>query len=172
MLKNIALALIARAEKRLGVALDYVRQIAKTDTKLLTRYNRIFGVIDPRKHLPADAYHTARIRAALAADCGTCVQAELNLARKSRLKPALIEAILHGKLTDPALIAVMQLTDAVVANRCDDPAAREVILAKWEDAGLIELSLAMNGAAMLPGIKRAMGYATACDISLMKPAEK
>ena len=121
---------------------------------------------------PADAYHTARIRAALAADCGTCVQAELNLARKSRLKPALIETILHATLTDPALIAVMQLTDAVVAKRCDDPAAREVILGKWGDAGLIELALVMNGAAMLPGIKRAMGYATACDISLMKPAAK
>ena len=52
MLKNIAIFLLDRAEKRLGVALDYVRQIAKTDIKLLTRYNRIFGVIDPRNHLP------------------------------------------------------------------------------------------------------------------------
>ena len=171
MLKNIALFLLARAEKRLGVVLDYVRQIAKIDIKLLTRYNRIFGVIDPRNHLPADAYHTARIRAALAADCGTCVQAEQNLAKKSRLKPALIEAILRGTLTDPALIAVMQLTDAVVARREDDSAARDIILGKWGDAGLIELALVMNAAAMLPGIKRAMGYATACDISLMAPAK-
>lgn len=34
------------------------------------------------------------------------------------------------------------------------------------DAGLIEPRYAMTGAAILPGIKRAMGYATACEVSL------
>ncbi|WP_275296365.1 hypothetical protein [Sulfitobacter mediterraneus] len=39
---------------------------------------------------------------------------------------------------------------------------------KMGEAGLIELSYAMNGAALLPGIKRAMGYATTCNLSMMK----
>jgi alkylhydroperoxidase family enzyme len=173
VLKNIALFMILRAEKRLGVALDYVRQIAKTDVGLLTRYNRLFGTIDPRKHLPADAYHAARIRAALASDCGSCVQAEINLAKKSKLDPALIDALLSGSPLKQPLASVVQLTDAVVANRQDASEARAEIIKAWGDTGLIELSFAMNGAAMLPGIKRAMGYATACDLTkLQNPGRK
>ncbi|MFW8633482.1 hypothetical protein [Cribrihabitans pelagius] len=170
MLTAIATLFIRQAERRLGVTLDYVRQIARTDFKLLARYNRIFGFLDPNRHVAPAAYHAARLRGALAADCGTCAEAEVNLAAAAGLDQPLIAAILRadGAALPPDLAAVVRLTDAVTARREDDPGARGDVLRSFGEAGLIELSFAMNGAAMLPGIKRAMGHATACDLSLMR----
>lgn len=80
MLTALAAHFIRRAERRIGVNLDYVHHIAQACMSLLSRYNRIFGFLDPNRHVPAAAYHAARLRGALAADCGTCVEAEFNLA--------------------------------------------------------------------------------------------
>lgn len=172
MLTRLATALIRRAEARIGVRLDYVHHIARTDLRLLARYNKIFGVLDPNTKVPPLAYHAARIRGALAADCGTCVEAELNLARNANLSSEQIDAILRGD-TDALpvdIAAIVTLADATTRDRTDDPDARARVVECYGDAGLIELALAMNGAAFLPGVKRAMGYATACDINLMRAA--
>ncbi|PCI05443.1 MAG: hypothetical protein COB78_02235 [Hyphomicrobiales bacterium] len=169
MLKILAILLIKRAEKRLGVALDYTRHIAQTDIGLLTRYNRIFGFLDPNLKTTPLAYHAARLRGAIAADCGTCVEAEINLAKLSKLDKQTISDLITGnyEALPPEIIAVAELTDAVTARREDAPQAREIVRQQFGEEGLIELSYAMNGAALLPGIKRAMGYATACDLGLM-----
>ncbi|MBL4597623.1 MAG: hypothetical protein JKX93_01505 [Rhizobiaceae bacterium] len=169
MLRLIASLLIKRAEKRLGVSLDYTHQIAQTDIGLLTRYNRIFGFLDPNLKTTALAYHAARLRGAIAADCGTCVEAEISLAKQANLDEQTISNLVSGnyETLPEEIAAVAELSDAVTARREDAPQAREIIKQKFGEAGLIELSYAMNGAALLPGIKRAMGYATACDLDVM-----
>lgn len=166
-LTSLSLKMIQQAEKRVGVTFDYVRKIAQVNLGLLLRYNKVFGFLDPRKHLPAPAYHAARLRGALAADCGTCVEAEINLALQAGLNKTLVKAILNGTADGP-LASVIALTDAVVGGKQDAPDARTDVLSAYGEAGLIELSFAMNGAALLPGVKRAMGYATTCNLSLMK----
>lgn len=169
MLKFVARYLVDRAEKRIGVDLDYAHQIAQTDFGLMARYGKIFGFLDPNKKVPALAYHAARIRGALAADCGTCVEAEVNLAKASGVKPEEIKALL---LSDYAglpqeIFAVARLADAIVQRREDDPDARAEVQKEFGTAGLIEICYAMNGAALLPGIKRGMGYATECNLSVL-----
>ena len=174
MLKHIAHFLIRRAERRVGVQFDYVHQIAQTDIGLLSRYNKIFGFLDPNRKVPAPAYHTARLRGAIAADCGTCVEAEINLAGNANVDPYLIDHVMSGDYTAlPSEIgAVASLADAVAGRRVDDPEARDIIRKAFGEAGMIEISLAVNGAALLPGVKRAMGYATACDIQTMRKLAK
>ncbi|WP_406646189.1 hypothetical protein QEZ52_19180 [Aliisedimentitalea scapharcae] len=170
MLTAIATYLIRSSERRIGVSLDYVHQIAQTKFSLLMRYNRIFGFLDPNRNVPPDAYHTARLCGALAADCGTCVEAEINLAVAADVPHSTIDAVLgsdEAALSDN-LCAVLRLATAITAERQDDPDARAAVVRAYGEAGLIELSFAMNGAAMLPGIKRAMGHATQCDLSLMR----
>lgn len=170
MLQSIVTSLIARAERRLGVTLDYTRKIAETDLGLLRRYNGIFRVIDPNTHVPAQAYHIARLRGALATDCGTCVAAEINLAKAAGLSAESIGQVVRQDYSglSAEMTAVARLADAVTADRQDDEEARKTVKAAYGDAGLIELALAMNGAVMLPGIKRAMGYATVCNIDALK----
>lgn len=166
MLKRIARVLVARAERRVGVGLDYAHQIAATDFGLFRRYGRIFGFLDGNTKAPPLAYHAARLRGALAADCGTCGEAEINLARRAGVSDALIGHLLDRDLSrlPAAVAAVVTLADTVTLQREDDAEARETIRAAYGEAGLIEIAYAMNGAALLPGIKRAMGYATACHL--------
>lgn len=169
-LKSIATKLVSAAEKRIGVTLDYAHHIARTDFGLMLRYGKIFGFLDPNKKVPALAYHTARLRGAVASDCGTCVEAEINLAKQSGVSAETITSILSADYAElPSdIAAVAQLSDAVVGQREDDAGAREAVLSAFGDAGLIELAYAMNGAALLPGIKRAMGYATVCDLDILR----
>ena len=174
-LRRIAMSLVGRGERRIGVGLDYVRHIARTDLGLLLRYNRIFGFLDPNRKVAPEAYHAVRLRGAVAADCGTCVEAEINLARTARLDARTIDRILGADYDHlpPGVAAAAELADHVVGRREDHPEAREAVRAAYGEAGLIELSFAMNGAALLPGIKRAMGYATACDLEIIhKTARK
>lgn len=170
LLKVIAAKLVSRAEKRIGVGLDYAHQIARTNFGLMTRYGKIFGFLDPNRNAPVLAYHTARLRGAISADCGTCVEAEINLAKQADIGSEVVTQILsadYSKLPKE-IAAVALLSDAVVGRREDDPAAREIIQQAFGEAGLIEISFAMNGAALLPGIKRAMGYATTCDLNILR----
>ena len=169
-LRRIAMSLVERGERRIGVGLDYVRHIARTDLGLLLRYNRIFGFLDPNRKVAPEAYHAARLRGAVAADCGTCVEAEINLARTAGLDARTIDRIIGADYGDlpPGVAAAAELADHVVGRREDHSEAREAVRAAYGEAGLIELSFAMNGAALLPGIKRAMGYATACDLHIIR----
>ena len=169
-LRKISRQLIRRAENRIGVKLDYVHEIARTDFSLLLRYNKIFSFLDPNKNATKLAYHTARLRGAIAADCGTCVEVERNLAAQSGVAEEVIAAIIMKNYDQlpPEIAAVARLADAVVGQRIDDEAARNTVKSAFGESGFIEICYAMNGAALLPGIKRAMGYATACDISLVR----
>lgn len=169
MLKSIARHLVSKAESRIGVKLDYAHQIADTDFGLMARYGKIFDFLDPNKKVPPLAYHTARLRGALAADCGTCVEAEINLAKASGIEPETIKALLKTEYEGLAseISAVARLADAVVKNREDDLDARAEIQSAFGTSGLIEICYAMNGAALLPGIKRGMGYATECNLKML-----
>lgn len=170
MLKWIAEKIVVAAEKRIGVTLEYAHEIAQTDFGLMLRYGKVLGFLDPNKNVPAPAYHIARLRGAIAADCGTCVEAEINLAKNAKVPSEVIAAVLqsdYSALPDE-LCAVARLADAVTAKREDAPEARAEISKAYGTAGLIEISFAMNGAALLPGIKRSMGYATVCDIQTIK----
>ena len=94
MIKSIAKHLIQNTEKQIGVSLDYVHYIAKTDISLLTRYKKIFAFLNPNKKTPALAQHTARLRGAIAADCGHSAEAEINLAKKAKLETETIKQVL------------------------------------------------------------------------------
>lgn len=174
MLRAIFHKIINGNEKRLGVGLDYAHAIADANLGLLMRYGKIFGFLDPRKNVPADAYHIARLVGALSADCGTCVQAEINLAKNSRVDLSIIENVVRGDSETLSRVnkAVYDLSYAVTNNRIDDAEARDVLIDAFGESGVIELGFAMNGAALLPGVKRTMGYATACDISVLKMQDK
>lgn len=100
MIVKIVKYLIERSEARIGVKFDYVHKIAETDIGLLSRYNKIFGFLDPNRKVPPLAYHTARITGALSADCGTCVQAEINLAKNAGMENEIISKILHFDIDD------------------------------------------------------------------------
>lgn len=170
MLKWFSHFLVRQAEKRVGVDFDYTHKIADTNFGLLIRYGKIFGFMNPNQHTPALAYHAARLRGAISADCGTCVETEIRLAQIAKLDSKEIDLILTKEYASlpKEIAAVAELADSVTGARLDNPGARHIIREAYGEAGLIELSFAMTGASAVPGIKRAMGYATSCNIDTMR----
>lgn len=169
MFQGVFRYLLTQGEKRTGVKLDYARKIAAQDTGLFMRYGKIFGFLDPNKHVPVAAYHVARLCGALSADCGTCVEAELNIAHQAGVDGELLSAVLERRFEDlPVELSAVAKLSSAVTNFRDDSESREMVIQHYGESGLIELSFAMNGAALLPGVKRAMGFATACDIETMR----
>jgi len=171
MFKRVMNHILSKNEKRIGVKFEYARKIISVDNQLFLRYGKIFGFLDPRKNLPIDAYHSSRICGALSADCGSCVEAEINLAKNSGLSGEFINHILAKDFDSLSkeIVAVVKLSSAVTSFQ-DDPEAREKVIKYYGKKGLVELSFAMNGAVLLPGIKRAMGYATSCNLDILKQA--
>lgn len=98
------------------------------------------------------------------------MEAEINLAKAAGLSSEVIGAALRSDLAalSEDLAAVARLADAVVRDRTDAPEDRARVLSAYGEAGLIELSYAMTGAALLPGVKRAMGYATVCSLDTLR----
>lgn len=169
MLKKLIHYILSKNEKRLGLKFDYAHKVADEDIGLFLRYTKIFSFLDPNKHVPKKAYHAARICGAITADCGTCVEAEINLAKNAGLDAELISNILTQKHSElPVEISDVVKLSIAVTNFHDDQDAREKIVRKFGEKGLIELAYAMNGAALLPGIKRAMGYATSCNLDVLR----
>ncbi|MBE3638491.1 carboxymuconolactone decarboxylase family protein [Mangrovicoccus algicola] len=160
MFGRLTKAMIARREARLGLRFPHVHRIAETSPRLLMRYGRFLSFLDPNQDVPPEAYHLARIRGAMAGDCAASLEAEIARAKAGGLREGLLREFLTaapGELPGP-LADVMRLADAVVRDRRDDPEARDRVRAAFGEDGLIELSYAMNGAALIPGLRRSMGF--------------
>jgi alkylhydroperoxidase family enzyme len=114
--------------------------------------------------LPAVPYHVARVVATQEADCGTCVQAEVNLARQAGVSPAVLEAVIQHRVEElePEIAHIYRFTRAVVAATGEEEALRPWLQAHYGDAGMVELALGIAASRVYPTTKRALGYATSC----------
>jgi alkylhydroperoxidase family enzyme len=162
-------ALISRRldaeERRAGVPLDYVRFILRTSLRSFARYALFIPMSRHRQHLPRDAYHTARIAATQAEDCGSCLQIVVNLARRDGLDRAVIRAVLAGTADAlPGDLAdVYRFTTAVVRATYDEADLRERLRSRYGEPALVELALAIAAVRVFPTAKRALGYAVSCS---------
>lgn len=130
-----------------GVSVEHVHQSARTDFGLLMRCNRLSGFLDAKRKVPALAYPAARLWGEVSADCGTGIEAEVNLARRAGIETTLVDALLSGHYTllPSAITAVSELSTAEAPRDEDAPKAREILHATWREAGLIDLCFARNG---------------------------
>ena len=120
----------------------------------------------PARHVPAAAYHVARIAATRAEDCGTCVQIAAHLARAAGVPTAVVRGAALGEPESlPAELALVYRFATAVA-RADTAAAeaeRPAMLARFSEAGLATFAVGIAGARTFPALKRALGHATSCE---------
>jgi len=154
----------------LGGSMDYMKDILRTSFPAFRRFAKIFAIADYRGELPADAYHVARIVAARDEDCGTCVQIEINMARKAGVPREVLQAVVaaHPDALPIPLAAVYRFVEAVVRSTGEDDALREVVVSHYGRTGLVEIALAIGASRFLPITKRTLGYATACSVVSVK----
>lgn len=166
MLRALIESRISAAERRLGVPADYLRFMLHTSLKAFLKFTKIMPLVEYRRVLPVEPYHVARIAATQEEDCGTCLQIEVNLAKRDKVKPALIRACLNGRPDDlPEQLAdVYRFAQGVVRHSGDEEIYRERIREAYGDEGLVELAMTVAACRVFPATKRALGFAKSCSL--------
>jgi AhpD family alkylhydroperoxidase len=164
MLQSILNGQITKAERELGVPLDYVRYVASVSYRSLWRLMKFTRLTQPRRSPYLEAQFVASIVAAQADDCGSCVQIGVNLARKAGMKRDVIRAVVdhQPERLSEELRDVYHFADAVLTNSAEQDALRGRVQEHFGSAGLVEISMAIAMYRVYPTLKRALGFATSC----------
>lgn len=165
MLRRIIFWNLAAQEKKLGESIEYVRHIVRVSLPAFFRLAMFFPFAAYRRRLPVAPLHVARIVATRDEDCGTCVQIEVNVARKDGIAAEIIRAVLDDRPQDlpEDLADVYHFSKGVVEATYGEGALRERIRARYGEEGLIELAFAIASCRVFPVTKRALGYAVSCS---------
>jgi alkylhydroperoxidase family enzyme len=166
MLRAIILRKLASVERRLGEPLDYVRHMLSASLPATLAFFKVMGLGKVRRRLPRDAWHVAQVVASRSEDCGPCVQIALNVAAQDGVPAGVLRAVVDERPDElPGECALAyRFAEAVCARGAELDALREQARARWGEAALVELALAIAGARVFPVTKRALGYATSCSL--------
>lgn len=166
MIRNLILKRLDKEERSLGESVDYLRHIVRISLPAFFKFALFTPLAEHRRKLPPTPYRIARIVATQDEDCGTCVQIEVNLARKEGVSADLIRAVLNNCLEalPPELADVHRFAKAVVEASGQEDELRQRIREQYGEEGLVELALGIAAARVFPVTKRALGYATTCAL--------
>jgi len=162
MIRAFLLYQIARFERRLSVPLDDLRHVARTSLAAFLRFAGVVVGGRHRRRLPLEPYHVARLVATGAEDSGPYLQLEVRLARRAGLTEDVLRAVLRRSPDDlPTPLAdVVRFTQASLEpGRGDLDELRRAVVARWGEAGLVELALAVATSRALPTAGRVLGNA-------------
>jgi hypothetical protein len=165
MLKSLIHGKLKSVERELGAPVDYLHHMVDTSLGAFFKFAKIMPMASYRKVLPVEVYHVAGMVSSRHADCGTCLQIAVNLARKDGLAEPIIRAILDR---DPAALReelsdVYHFAEKVVSATYDETAFRDAIRNRYGEKGIVELALVIGSAQVFPLVKRTMGYAVSCQ---------
>jgi hypothetical protein len=164
MLKTLINWQIDRAERQLGVPLDYGRWLAGVSLSATWRLAR-FTKIMQAGHGFSHARHIAGLVGAMADDCGSCVQIGVNLSRQAGIPREQLSAVVERRPEDlpEELAAVYRFAEAVTLNSDEQDELREVVRKFYGDRGLVEICMAVAMHRVYPTLKRGLGYAKSCS---------
>jgi AhpD family alkylhydroperoxidase len=159
-------AMIRWAEAKLGVTLDYAREIAANAPAMFRLIGRVSALDHARRPREPHAAHLAALGAATHDDCGTCVQIHINLARADGVAEDMLRRAVTGEAaTLPAPFAdSFRFGAAAAAN---DPAMhdlRERLVQSLGKEAVIELGVSIAFARFYTVLNRALGHARSCAV--------
>ena len=157
---------IRAGEKKLGVSLDYLREMYAAAPDAFHQFVKVTPLANYRKKLPAAPFHVARLVATRDEDCGPCVQIAVNQAKADGIEVAVIQAVLDRRIADlpESLADVYHFAESVVTAAGDDDQYRERLLKVFGEEALVELAMAIAFARVFPIVKRALGHAKSCSV--------
>ncbi len=165
MLRWLINRILDGEEKKIGESVDYIRHVVDVSPGAFFRFSSIMPFANSRKVLPVDVWFVAQIVAIQAADCGTCVQIGVNLARQANVDGDLLRAALVGNCDamPPEMADVYRFSKAVIESSGEEDALRDTLRARYGERGLIELSYVLASGGIPPVVKRTLGYAQSCS---------
>ena len=163
---RVSEALIRYGEKKLGVSLDYLREIAANAPAMFRLLGRVSQIGRSLKPVDRHAGHMAALGAAMHDDCGTCVQIHVNLARHDGVPEDVLRRAVQGEAgTLPERLALsFRFGEAVAANDPEMHELREKLEAELGKRAVIEMAIGIAFARFYPTVKRALGHAKSCAV--------
>jgi alkylhydroperoxidase family enzyme len=163
---RVSEAFIRYGEKKLGVTLDYLREIAATAPAAFRLLGRVSQLGHSLKPADRHAAHLAGLGAAMHDDCGTCVQIHINLARQDGVPEDVLRRAVQGEAgTLPERLALsFRFGEAVAANDPEMHELREKLEADLGKRAVIDMAIGIAFARFYPTVKRALGHARSCAV--------
>lgn len=159
-------AMIRIGEKKLGVTLDYLRDVAAHAPRMFRLLGRISALGQGIRPSQLHATHLAGLGAAMHDDCGTCVQIHINLARADGVAEDVLRRAVAGQAeTLPAPLAdSFRFGAAVAANDDAMHDLRDRLEQSLGKRAVIEMAMGIAFARFYPTVKRALGHARSCAV--------
>lgn len=156
--------ILAAFSARYDYDVAYMHAIHDASPRAFMRYARVATLANHREAAPKEAWFAAKLVGALAEDCGPCTQLVVNMARKAKIDPAQIEAVLlrNGDAMSAETALGFRFAEAVVHGLSGADDARESVRALWGEKGLIDLTFALQIGRMFPMVKKGLGFAKEC----------
>ncbi len=163
MLTFLAKRAIDAFERRWNYDHTYAREILqRAGFRAIQPLDALGRVSKYRRAVPAPMYYAAKITATIAADCGSCAQLAVTMARHEGVAPRVLRALAEGDRE--ALGSDERLGyDLARATLAREPAddVRRAIVERYGYGALVSLAYALVAAQAFPTLKYALGYGSA-----------
>ena len=165
MIKSIARRWLANFSQRYHYDTTYMVHLLEQRLSVFLKFATLNLLSSQRRGIPATPWWTARIRAALWEDCGSCVQLVCNMAIADGIDPDTVTAVVSSNISalDEDCVLALQFTESVLAH---DPVAdslREQARLHWSEDGLISLAMTISATRVYPCIKSVLGHRHSCS---------
>jgi len=152
-------------ERAFNYDASYMRDLLAVRPLTFLKFSIVTGLV-PRGDAPVAALAAAGVVAALREDCGPCTQIGVDMALKGGASPAVVRAILAGDEAGMGETAALAYRFAHATLDRDleaaDP-ARDEIVRRWGQRGLVAIALTITTARMYPALKYALGHGKTCS---------
>ena len=162
----------ARFERRYNYDTHYLRRLFALSPAVFMRFRHLLDNAGYAQNAPTAALYTVKFLSLAREDCGPCMQLALDQAREAGVGRDDLQALLArepGRLGADAQLA-WHYAQAVLDHAPDTAEWCERVVARWGEAALATLALALVTARSFPAMKQALGLApVSCQRLELKP---
>lgn len=173
MFRPIARRLLDRFSERYDYDVSYLLDMLEHDRRVFWKFGKLMGLAQYRRTTPSEAFFVAKLVAAIHEDCGACTQLVADLAREAGVSAEDIRAALAAdySMMSPDARLACEFAKGVCSDVESLDGARRRVHDRWGEQGVIELSIAVATSRVFPVVKRGMGHAKQCRVSLVGGSE-
>jgi hypothetical protein len=166
MIKAYLKSLLDKEAANLGESVDWAKYIVDKAIIIFFKYLLAFPLLAHWKFSPAKAISVARLISVKSEDCGSCVQIEINMAKKRNVEPEFIRNALRKdyERLGESYRDVALFTEAVISKNGLEIEIGNTLKKHFGEKAFLEIALAISTARFYPTIKRALGFSTECKL--------
>lgn len=170
MLGKYLKAKLDKEALKLGEPVDWAKYVVDKALVIFFKYVMAIPLLDQWRYSSAKAVSVARLVAVQSEDCGSCVQIEINTAKRRNVEPEIIRNTLrknYALLEEPCR-EVALFAEAVIGRTGNEIEIGDKLKGRMGEKAFVEIAIAISTARFYPTVKRALGFSTACKIENLK----